>query len=82
MLVAVVTSPVRRARARQGLAGSEGAVLLGVLVEFWLSDGDQPLPPSHSQSQDPLGMGMTQGTRLSSLDSWSSAAYGWGATSQ
>lgn len=70
---AVVASPVRRARARHSSAGNEGAVLLSVLLEFWLSDGDQPLPPG--PSQDVLA-GMSSAARQNSLDGWTFAAAG------
>ena len=72
---AVVASPVRRARARNASAGHEGAVLLGVLLEFWLSDGDQSMPPGPSQDA------AAHGSRQSSVDSWGlgsgASSYGW-----
>ncbi|KAK9814998.1 hypothetical protein WJX73_004353 [Symbiochloris irregularis] len=71
----VMASPVRRARARHGSAGNEGTVLLNVLLEFWLSDGDQPLPSASSASQDPSAGGFGSS---SALDGWGAAASSYG----
>lgn len=46
-------SPVR-SRTSDAARGSRGRVLFSVLVEFWLTDGDEPvpLPPSSPGGQD------------------------------
>lgn len=51
-----------------GTGGNEGGVLLGVLLEFWLSDGDQPLPAGPSQDS------LSHAARSSSYNAFGSSS--------
>lgn len=60
---------------RHGAAGSEGAVLLNVLVDFWLSDADEPLPTSTAS----LPQAPSSGNSMSpAADGWRGAAASYG----